>query len=207
MIFIPESHTYQIRENPEVAWRTIPSCTQILQQSGFIDSRWYTEEGRDRGHAVHALSDMDFRNRTDAINPTLAGYLEGRRRFVEDHNFVWEGGEQPLIGEIGGCYYGVTPDFYGHFRGKPYHPVIVEIKTYTVPEWVGLQTAAQEIALMQNGLIPKVFRGERLGLQLFDDGHYKVYPFWDWMDIQKWGYKVAGSPHFYESEAYRKDKE
>jgi hypothetical protein len=49
MTFDPVLHEY--RDGDLI----IQSVTQILKRAGHIDDRWYSEEARERGSAVHEL--------------------------------------------------------------------------------------------------------------------------------------------------------
>jgi hypothetical protein len=86
--------------------------------------------------------------------------------------------------------YGVTPDVWGKSLASSAvsadWPVILEIKTGVISDWVGLQTAAQAMALINRGYIKDY--PTRYGIQLNDDGTYKMRLFSDENDYDDWGY-------------------
>jgi len=61
-------------------------CTEILKVLGFIDDTWLTEEGRDKGSAIHLLTELDDQNDLleSSVDPRLAPKLEGWRKFKRE---------------------------------------------------------------------------------------------------------------------------
>jgi hypothetical protein len=72
----------------------LPSVTQILQDIGFIDSTWFTEESRDRGSRVHArcedydLGRLDWQTIDDEIEGYIRSYIAFRFAH-KDMAFDW----------------------------------------------------------------------------------------------------------------------
>lgn len=61
----------------------LPSVTDIL--SPWVDSDWYTEESRDRGHAVHAAIQADLQGKYVIPLPRKwRGYWDSYRRWADE---------------------------------------------------------------------------------------------------------------------------
>ena len=77
----PAAHAYTVNGRP------VPSVTQVLADTGIIDTRWFTEESRQRGTAVHAacefLDEGDLDEST--IDPIAVPYLDAYRGFLAEH--------------------------------------------------------------------------------------------------------------------------
>jgi hypothetical protein len=82
--FDPETHTFS--ENGQ----QIPSVTTILKAGGWIDTTYYTEEGRRRGELVHkatALLDaclLDFSSFSEEIISYVLNYEKAREELKLD---------------------------------------------------------------------------------------------------------------------------
>lgn len=123
----------------------IPSVSSLLKEFGLVDDRWFTEESRQRGQAIHTLCHYDDIGilRPESIDPQFAPYLEVWRKFRQETGFKPVFRERPLFSRFNA--YGVTPDAFGHINGVS---CIAEIKTGQVyPKAVKLQLAAQKIAI------------------------------------------------------------
>ena len=67
MLYDPIKHEYD--------GGRVPSVTTVLKDAGYIDDRWMTEEGRERGSAVHILCERYANGeRFSATGYELAGY-------------------------------------------------------------------------------------------------------------------------------------
>lgn len=136
MTFDPVLHEYR---DSEVI---IPSVTQVLKRAGYIDDRWYTEESRERGSAVHdlceryahgiriddagrALSSLEYVNSfTEWLRRSKAYAIETENRIDHFLNGRRYAGKFDLLAEIGG------------------RRVIVDYKTGTKAPWHTIQVAA-----------------------------------------------------------------
>jgi len=158
----PETHTYLC---DGVVY---PSVTQILQDEGFIDATWFTEYARDRGTLVHRITHWYDTGELDmeSVDPALGGYLEGWIRFREESGFDPQIIERPLASHT--HRFAGTPDRIGVLNGDL---AIPDIKSGAVQAWTGLQLAGYEILYGQ--------RVNRFGVQLTEDGKYKLIPFTD----------------------------
>lgn len=151
----------------------VPSVTQILTEAGFIDGRWYTEESRMRGTAVHAgcqfldEGDLDM----ESLHPEIVPYVQAYELFKKESGFVVEHIEKRVYSAT--YQYAGTLDRTGELNGQD---VILDIKTGQIQSWCGLQLSGYNIAL---GLDL-----HRFGLQLKDNGKYKLIPYKDPTDAQ-----------------------
>ena len=73
---------------------SLPSVTEVLRAVGLIDATWFTDEGRERGSAVHRLIEADHYRYLDEIPDAYEPYVRAYRRFVV------ESGHEPLITEV-----------------------------------------------------------------------------------------------------------
>lgn len=46
----------------------------MLALAGLVDSWWFTQESRDRGHTVHCIGEQALRNEPITVAPTYSGY-------------------------------------------------------------------------------------------------------------------------------------
>lgn len=150
--------------------RELIGVTEALTSAGLIDGRWFNDEARIRGTYVHAAiallheDDLDV----EALDGQSRPYVAAYQRFVADTGFVREAWEQRVYDATVG--YAGTLDLLGSFPKEVWHDVI-DIKTGSVPEWVGYQTAAYKRAL------PPEIRNmcRRWCLRLSDDGSYRLH--------------------------------
>lgn len=170
LTFDPITHEYRING------KSVPSVTQILAGMGIIDSRWHNEEARLRGQAVHAAIHLENQGVLDedsvcvAVKPFLAAY----RRFRAESHMTLATSETP-VADICELYAG-TPDLTGTLNQRA---VVIDVKTgSTMPAWAALQT----VAYANCWLVPHL----RFGLQLRDNGTYRLEPFTDRTDLRVW---------------------
>lgn len=95
--FNDETHEYLSVDTGEV----FPHITGMLEATGWIDDRWYTEESSDRGTAVHQLTaDYDLgalRVTHDEPRTTFRGYLLAHVKAVSIARPRWLAIEEPLV--------------------------------------------------------------------------------------------------------------
>jgi CRISPR/Cas system-associated exonuclease Cas4 (RecB family) len=132
MIFDPELHLYSDRG------RVIPSVTQILKAEGWIDDRFYTEVGRQRGTNFHDASALADENRLDwrSLSVEVATAVETWGRAKAYLGLCITAIEKPLHK---GNEWACTPDREAIWRGDP---TIVELKTGGQERWHKLQVAS-----------------------------------------------------------------
>lgn len=91
--FDADTHTYRIDG------KEVPSVTQVLKEAGLVDTRWYTEEGRERGERIHIITEMyDQGILLERQVPEMyRGYLAAWKKFLresgaevlENESVVW----------------------------------------------------------------------------------------------------------------------
>lgn len=161
--FDPEMHRFQLDGRP------VPSVTQVLKGAGLIDDRWFSEYTANRGQQVHLACQLYDENDLDeeTLDPVLAGYLEGWKRFRAE-----TGVEITLIERH---VYSVCLQYAGILDRCGFineESTIIDIKSGAVPWWVGAQMSAY-----QNTLDPPP--KNRLAVQLTPEGKYNLHWFKD----------------------------
>lgn len=157
----------------------IPGVTGILVDEGYVDIQWFTEWARERGRIVHKathLLDMGVLD-WDTIDERIEGYLRAYEAFKRDIPVEILISERPMCSFI--HRFGTIPDRVVRLNGKV---ADIDFKTGPIAAWVGLQTAAHDIAIQE--CCPE-FRGvhiERYGLELRSTGKYRLVPFKDRQD-------------------------
>lgn len=182
--FDDESHIY--------FWNgeKVAGVTSVLGWVNPSIAQYSTEWHRDRGTAVHKCIDLWLQNRLDesTIDPQLEGHWRAWLKFVTDTGFkpVHYLCEQPQYHEL--YRYAGRPDLIGVINGRY---VLLEIKSGGFG-MADLQTAAyaqfEEISMWEP---------DRFGLQLKNDGTYKLEPYKDVSDFPKFlkhlkAYRSAG---------------
>jgi hypothetical protein len=94
-------HVYRLGQ------RTVVSVTQILKAENLIDARFFNDDARQRGVAVHAAVEQDERGILDEafLDSRIGDYLEGWRRFKREKGYVTsgrvpKGGKGELYAEV-----------------------------------------------------------------------------------------------------------
>ena len=159
------THTYT------VASGIVPSVTQVLSDMGFVDSRWFNDYAMERGSLIHKIIEWHCQDELDetTIDPILRPYFDGWLKFEAESHFISESVEIPLYSEAYG--FAGTPDHIGLLNGTR---SVIDVKTGVLTAATALQLAAYE-----------ALSGERLkrfGLQLTDQGNYKLTEFKDRQD-------------------------
>lgn len=148
---------------------TLPRVTDILKDAGLIDTRWFTEEVRDRGTAVHAAchyldeGDLD----ESSVDPAIQGYMDAYTAYRRDKSGVeWDWIECPRQ-DSAGRYRG-TSDRVLCLRPRQ----LLDIKTGCHFAWHALQLAAY-VNMMEDP-----YSYSRIGLYLQKEGRYQIrqYP-------------------------------
>jgi len=136
MTFDPALHEY--RDGDTI----IESVTQILKRAGYIDDRWFSEEARDRGSAVHTLCERYAHGvRFDNAERSLASlqYVNAFARFIADFGVYAIDTETIVYGEINGHHYAGKYDLLAEIHGKR---VLIDLKTGARAKWHHIQLAA-----------------------------------------------------------------
>lgn len=153
--------------------KRVPGITAVLEEEGVSDYSGMPLALREhsllRGQFVHSGCELiDWKNLDEtSVDPAIAGYLAGWRKFLADTSPVWTVIEQmtyhPRYGYAG------QPDRAGTIHGKPW---VVEIKSGAPGRGVGLQTAAQAHLLFPPGDADRKVR--RGAVWLKPDGTYQL---------------------------------
>lgn len=131
IVFDEATHTYC------VGGIIVPSVTEILKELGFIDTRWYTNNGSDRGKVIHKLcEDYDNGNIDWGEVGEYAGYIKAWAKFVDDYGEEWEGVEVAAhCGVLAGTIDRVSST------------AIVDIKTGQKSKWHRLQLSLYHLMI------------------------------------------------------------
>lgn len=165
-----DSHIYTDTTSGE----TLPSVTQILGSVGLIDSRWYTDESRERGTEVHEaihLINAGILDYSDYRHLDIYGYLEAYRRFVAQSGFEVRASERVVWHES--MRYAGKIDHYGILNSAG---VIIDFKTGSVQRWHGWQGEAYRLAW--NSQCPDHPAVRFLICELRKDGKYSLQNGW-----------------------------
>ena len=151
-----------------------PSVTTVLIAEGFINAEWFTEWSRERGKFAHLCAHLDDTGELDedTVDPALTPYLEAYRRFKRESGFIVSGSEVQMVNT--GYRFAGTLDKIGTFKDATC--AIIDLETGGHQPSKAIQTAAYEIL--------KGSPYKRFGLQLKNDGRYKLHPFTDRQDRQ-----------------------
>jgi hypothetical protein len=159
--FDAERHLYRLNDQPA------PGCTRILTGLNLVDDRWFTEESRQRGSAVHAAVHYWLEGALDweSVDNRILGYVEGAIKLIEELKLEIEKVEHRVGSEIHG-FCGML-DFRGKIHGEP---TILDWKSGPVVDTTGYQLSGYEIASREEEGQPDRFR--RIGVQLHGDGTF-----------------------------------
>lgn len=146
----------------------LPSITQVLRHTGFIDPRWYTEESRARGVAVHACCQFLIEGNLDwsTVHPDILPRVRGFEKFLGDYKPKLLLAEKPLYSAV--HKFAGTPDLVLQMGGGIF---VVDVKSGKSGLSACLQTAAQKILVEEHGIRPVIIRD---ALELPKEGGYKI---------------------------------
>jgi len=164
--------------------------SRLLTLAGFVDSYWFTPEGRDRGQLVHMMAEQVFTDHAVAVAPGFSGYELALRNAKAALHFT------PIAVERRLNAFGISgrPDLIGWIDRKmssDIHagPVIIDIKSGGQYPSHGIQLAyyarlAEATPDLRQAL-PTEIRAlpwQRLGLYVRETGRYKLHPYTDMRD-------------------------
>lgn len=156
-----------------------PHITQMLQDTGYVDPRWYTDESRERGSAVHRTTadyDLGLIERNDlklTDDPKYKGWLCAHVEAMDIIQPKFQSVEEPLVHSR--HLYGGRPDRVGLIYGAV---AIVEIKTGAPEKGHAVQLALQAILVAEEVKLPAESI-VRYGLYLKGNGRFKFDEFKD----------------------------
>lgn len=153
--FDAEKHLYWWGERPMV------SVTQALTEASIIDPRWYTEEARIRGTAVHKACELLDRDDLifESLHPQIRPYVEAYLKFKQETGFIAELIEHRVYNET--YFYAGTLDRTG-WIGK--ERILLDLKSGAIEPWAALQLSGYQGCLKP--------RYARMALPLTDSGKY-----------------------------------
>lgn len=147
----------------------IPSLSSLLLKDGLVDTSFMTDEGRDRGTAVHALcTTLDLGADMPAEAERYRGYLAAYETALEALRPIHLCIEEAEVSRR--WRFGCRPDRVSEVYGLP---SIIELKTGGKEPWHALQLALQAMAVSERTLLPPD-RYQRIVVYLKDTGRYSV---------------------------------
>lgn len=152
------------------AGEELPHITGMLQATGWIDDRWYTEESSARGTAVHALTAAFDLGALDPVACTSGykGYLLGHVKAMSIVRPEWRHVEEPLVHPF--HRFGGRPDRVGTIYGAL---GVLEGKSGDPEKSHQVQTALQAILIAPElGLAPAAL--VRYALYWKPNGRFKL---------------------------------
>lgn len=168
--FDKENHIYTLDDV------RLMSVTEILVRSGVVDTRFFTEDGRLRGTAVHDAVFLHINNdlNFDALHPLIAPYVQAYLKFEKDTGFI------PMSKFCEQTYYHPIYKYAGKIDdmgllNKRY--LLIDIKTGACTS-----TQFQSAAYLEMPQI-KCYEPSRIELRLLADGTYRVKKFMNTSDF------------------------
>jgi hypothetical protein len=181
LFFDEKTHTYTFNG------KKVPPVSTILKEAGFIANlERFTEEGRDRGKAVHKAIEVHCRGAHCFKSPALDPYINAFKNFEKDCDWVSELVEHKMACD----QYAGTCDNIGMFQGNR---AILDVKTGAISATTGLQLVAYEKLYrgeVENAVL-KIVNIKRFALQLTDTGRYILTEFKERSDSYIWDSAVA----------------
>ena len=156
--FNEETHQYKWDSNP------VPSVTQVIRSAAFVDTSFYTEDGRERGTYVHRAVELWNQGRLDmdTVDDEIFGYLEGWQKYISDFGMQPVETEKRVYNET--YRYAGTLDYIGISEsGRRY---LIDIKTGGANKTHAMQLAAYRECVDNIDYVRTVY--------LSADGKYKA---------------------------------
>lgn len=158
------AHEFRFVEDPYSYWlgpERLPNVTGVIRDNGLLDTRFYTEESRARGRAVHqglalyAVGRLVWDERAERMR----GYLESARK-------LWAFFKPRVLGVEMARYHPLWR-YAGRLDAHwlvDRDEVIVDYKTGHVEPWTGYQLWANDL------MMPERRARKHWGVQVFEDG-------------------------------------
>lgn len=149
----------------------VPSITQLLKQGGLVDDRYYTEESRRRGQAIHSMA-SDFDLGVDLgdelkVSP-YRGYVMAYMAAVAALQPTWE---QIEVFDVHPRYrFGGRPDRVGECFGRL---TVAEIKSAAKAAHHTVQTGLQGLLVAERKQVEPLSI-QRLVIYLKPTGKYSI---------------------------------
>lgn len=178
--FVAEPHGYFFQDVP------VPSPSTVFADLGLVDKRWYTEDSRARGRAVHAWIPEALAGRSiAAADPEIRLFVESAMRLVDRL--------KPRIVRLEVPLYHPELRFAGTSDAEVEHQGWAEIwdwKSGKAPKVARYQTAAYEMLARRNNPLNSALKGanfRRAAIELQADGSIaNRVPFNDHTDVAGW---------------------
>lgn len=170
LTFDPATHTYRL------GGQVVPSVTQLLdpiRPDFSMVPAHVLEAKRALGTAVHLACELDDEGDLDdeSLDPVLAPYVAAWRKFKADTGAEVLMNEQRLAHTA--LRFAGTLDRLVRVRGGDVY--LIDLKTsVSMAASFGVQLAGYQLLLDESAFTTKL---TRKGLQLKDDGTYKLVPF------------------------------
>ncbi len=167
------AHCYSLHGRPLI------SVTTALRLAGMVNTRGYNEYARARGEYLHAAIALYAQGTLDesSIDPALAPYFEAFLSFIADTGVEFEMVERRVCDPVVG--YAGTLDaivrWPSGFTAINTRRVLIDWKSGHFPPMAAPQTAAY--LRCARHLYPAGTRIGRAGLQLRNDGTYRLHEF------------------------------
>lgn len=178
------------------AGEVLPHITGMLEACGWIDDRWYTEEGCTRGQVVHRLTtdyDLGAIERPGEVVAKYKGYLLAHVAAMKIIRAEWRHVEEPLVSRA--HRFGGRPDRVGLVYAAQ---AVCEIKSGAIPAPARpagsradpsanshqIQTALQAILVSDELRLPAEAI-QRHALYLKDNGRFRLIPHNDLRDFDE----------------------
>jgi hypothetical protein len=181
-VFNQKTHTYMLGD------RRIPSLTGVLTRMGFIESRWFSEQSRNKGTLIHeaiamlAEGDLDW----ESVDKKILGKVRAADRFFCETKSKALVIERPMF--HGGLWVATTPDLV---LETPRGLAVVDNKSGAELPWHPIQTAIQKMVAEDflRMVIPY-----RMSLYLKENGTYDFKEHADRRDITA-AFNIIGAYH------------
>jgi hypothetical protein len=168
--FDGRNHEYVALDTGE----SLPHITGMLEQTGWIDDLWFTEESSERGTAVHRLTadyDLGAIESVESVTSGFKVYLQAYVKalgILKAQSLEILGVEEPLVHPT--FRFGGRPDrdiILGRARG------VLEIKSGVAQKSLQIQTALQAVLISAEAKLPADAL-VRLCLYVTPKGKFKV---------------------------------
>lgn len=174
------THTYTLGS------RILPCPSHVFKALGFVNPKFFTEEGRIKGQAIHQGTeyldegDLDWdslKETEDCLEMPIIQPVKAWGRFRKETGFKPVDIEKSIYHPTWG--YATTPDRIGTFPNSP-RRVVIEIKSYPIPKWAKWQTAAAGLIMRAE----KLDYPDRYAVHLKTNGDYSLIRHEDLNDEQ-----------------------
>ena len=172
--FDAQAHRYTVDGKP------VPGVSRILEAAGLKDMRHADPAAMQRGTYVHEAVSLDYEGDLDeaTLHPSLAGYVEGFRRWKIEMGVEVIANEHRVFQPH--LLYCGTADWIVRMQGRTW---VIDLKSGAPAPWHCAQLAAYALAyqIEAGGPTPA-----RAGLYLAEEGQYRFHPYKERSDFDLW---------------------